>query len=267
MKDKRAIIIKDPRLQKIRNALGNIILEAYHIQYKSIHNKGRTLLIKDDGTNQDIDELSPNKLKKFRQLQKQESKLRDLARRSICMCVSCGRGDQDMVYNKPYNAWYCTECYGMHLASARERFNIQPYLQLPEDHPFFTGQSNQIYNTLMTEADMWLDSLILEHLMMYDRDIDEHDIRNEFLKLPPKLQKLWILEAWLQNPDFAENLKKFNEKRKQGKKKPSTYKYNTFIFRVLALPIKSKSKQKLKRKTKPQDPEEEALDDLYTSFL
>ena len=57
------------------------------------------------------------------------------------------------------------------------------------------------------------------------------------------------------------------KKENKGKKKPSTYKYNTYIFRVLALPINSKSKQKLKRKIKPQDPEEEAFDDLYISFL
>ena len=219
MKDKRTIIIKNPSLQKIRNNLRIVLLKAINKELLRLLNERQKLEINSNNIRRSIDDLSPSELKKYRQIQEQESNLRESSYRSILMCVSCNQSDRSMVYNKAYNAWYCTECYGMHLASARERFNIQPYLQLPEDHPFFTGQSNQIYNTLMTEADEWLNSLILEHLMMYDRDIDEHDIRNEFLKLPPKLQKLWILEAWLHNPNFAENLKTFNEKRKQGKKK------------------------------------------------
>ncbi len=120
MRDKRAIIIKDSRLQKIRNNLRDILIEAYHVQWKEIHNKWRSYFFNSGGSRRDIDDLSPIELKEFRRLQEKESQLSKALDRSILVCIACGKGHRDMVYNKPYKAWYCTECYGMERTYARE---------------------------------------------------------------------------------------------------------------------------------------------------
>ncbi|MFX1455443.1 MAG: hypothetical protein ACFFDB_08735 [Promethearchaeota archaeon] len=66
----------------------------------------------------------------YREYQGQQSELRDIADRSICKCITCGASDRDIVYNKTYDAWYCTECYTMHkeyaLRRARQRSPKEP---------------------------------------------------------------------------------------------------------------------------------------------
>ena len=120
MRDKRAIIIKTPSLRRIRNNLRSILLEVYHIQWKKIHDEWRSYLFNSDGSRRSIESLSPDELKRFRLLQQEENQLTDVINRSICVCVACGKGDRDMVYNKAYDAWYCTECYGLHHAHAKK---------------------------------------------------------------------------------------------------------------------------------------------------
>ena len=120
MRDKQAIIIKNPRLQKIRNGLRDILLEAVLAKSKSFRNQMQNLKKSPDGTRRSIRDLSPDEVKQYRDYQEQQSELRMLSQRSICMCVSCGKGDRDMVYNKAYDAWYCTECYGLHRAHAKK---------------------------------------------------------------------------------------------------------------------------------------------------
>jgi len=265
MRDKRVIIIKNPRLQKIRNNLRDVLIQAYHAQWNMLFDQMDKISRDDNGRPKSVRDMTPEEKKRFRDLQEQENELSNLLDRSILTCVACGKGHRDMVYNKAYDAWYCTFCYGLELASARHRLKKKPYLQLPEDHPFFTGKDLEIYNTLMTEIDLFIDSFILEILMMYNRDIDENDIRNEFKKLPGKLQKLWILEAWLSNPDFLENLRKFNEKRKEVKKKPSIYKFNTYIFQVQALPEDINSKRRSPKESRSH--EDEAIESHSKTFL
>lgn len=114
MRDKRAIIIRNPELQKIRNSLRDVFYQAGRLERNKFHKKWREYLVNSDGTRRSIRDLSPDELKKFRELQEQENSLNNVMRRSILMCVSCGRGDRNMVYNKSYDAWYCTECYEMH---------------------------------------------------------------------------------------------------------------------------------------------------------
>ncbi len=120
MRDKRAIIIKDQKLQKIRNNLRDLLIQAYHVQWKKIHDKRRKMVFNNDGTRRSIDDLPREELRLYRDLQEQENKLSDLLDRSILVCVTCGKGDRDMVYNKAYDAWYCTECYNLHRAHAKK---------------------------------------------------------------------------------------------------------------------------------------------------
>lgn len=120
MRDKRAIVIKDPQLQKVRNDLRIVLMKAVNKRLIELLHARERLRVSTNGVYRTIDDLSPDELKQFRQLQDQESKLRDLADRSICYCVECKKPDRDMVYNKAYDAWYCTECYGMERAYAKE---------------------------------------------------------------------------------------------------------------------------------------------------
>ncbi len=67
-------------------------------------------------------DLSSDDQQQYRTYQKERESLSDLSHRSICMCVSCGKGKRDMAYNKAYKAWYCTECFNMHREYAKEQF-------------------------------------------------------------------------------------------------------------------------------------------------
>ncbi len=78
-------------------------------------------MFRSDSSRKTLDDLSPSELKLFRDLQSQESFITDMINRSILSCVTCGKGERDMVYNKAYDAWYCTECYGIERLSAIER--------------------------------------------------------------------------------------------------------------------------------------------------
>ncbi len=120
MRDKRAIIIKNPRLQKIRNVLRDVFYQAASLERRKLYDKRRKLKISDDGVRRTIDDLSPEELNRYRLLQDQENQITDMINRSILKCVACGKGYEDMVYNKAYKAWYCTECYGMERTYAQE---------------------------------------------------------------------------------------------------------------------------------------------------
>ncbi|KKL55665.1 hypothetical protein LCGC14_2253160 [marine sediment metagenome] len=125
MRDKRAIIIKDPRLQKIRNNLRDILLEAVSSRWNKLFDEMDKLDYTPEGEVRTIDDYSSSELQKYRAYQREQSALRDLANRSICKCVTCGKGERDMVYNKSYDAWYCTECYGMERLSAQKRAKVK----------------------------------------------------------------------------------------------------------------------------------------------
>ena len=121
MRDKRAIIIKSPKLQKIRNNLRDLFYRAVDSKWNKVHDTRRGLLFRSDGSRRSIHDFSPDELAYFRKLQEQESSITDMINRSILSCVTCGKGERDMVYNKAYDAWYCTECYGLERVSAQKR--------------------------------------------------------------------------------------------------------------------------------------------------
>jgi len=124
MRDKRAIIIKDPRLRKVRDNLRRIFLEAVSLKWRELNNKRKQLKFNIDGTRRVLDDFSSDELQDYRAYQTQQNELRKLADKSICKCNACGKADRDMVYNKAYNAWYCTECYGLERTSAQERAKV-----------------------------------------------------------------------------------------------------------------------------------------------
>ncbi len=96
MRNGRTIRIKDPQLQKIRNSLRDVIIAAVNAR-----------------------------LREYRSLQQRRTSLKQFLRQSICCCMTCGRRDRDMVYNKPQNSWYCTECYEGQHEHARKMARIE----------------------------------------------------------------------------------------------------------------------------------------------
>ncbi len=121
MRDKRAIIIKDPRLQKIRNNLRHLFLAAVSAKWNKLFDEMDRLRYTPGGTRRTVDDFTSDELKEFRAYQAQQNDLRKLSDKFICKCVMCGKADRDMVYNKAYKAWYCTECYGLERTSAMKR--------------------------------------------------------------------------------------------------------------------------------------------------
>ncbi len=125
MRDKRAIIIKNPRLQKIRNNLRDVIIQAYHIQWKTMFDEMQKISRDRHGKPRSVRSMEVDEIKFYRLLQEQQKEMSSLLDRSILICITCGKGHRDMVYNKAYDAWYCTECYGMERLSAQERVKVK----------------------------------------------------------------------------------------------------------------------------------------------
>lgn len=125
MRDKRAIIIKDSRLKKIRDNLRDVIIQAYHIHWKKLFDEMDKISRDVNGRPRSVRKLSLDEKKRFRELQELQSGLSNSLDRSILTCVACGKGHRDMVYNKAYRAWYCTECYGMERLSAQKRAKVK----------------------------------------------------------------------------------------------------------------------------------------------
>jgi len=120
MRDKRAIIIKSQELQKIRNEFRKLFLKAISVKWNEFFDEMDKISRYEDGTPKSVKKMTSSEERRFRYLQKEQSRLKDFANRSICKCIACGSPDRDMVYNKAYDAWYCTECYRMERDYAKE---------------------------------------------------------------------------------------------------------------------------------------------------
>lgn len=121
MRDRRAIIIKSPRLQRIRNNLRNLIIQASLSQLSRLFDEMEKIGRDSTGKYRSVRSMTPDEKKRFRMLQEEQASITDMIDRSILKCVACGKADRDMVYNKAYDAWYCTECYGMERLAALDR--------------------------------------------------------------------------------------------------------------------------------------------------
>jgi len=112
MKDKRIIIIQDPKLRKIRDEFRMLWFAARNSLWEKLNNEMEDLRFDENNHRILISERSPENLKYYRLLQEIQSDLRENFKRSICICYSCGRAHLDMYYNKPYDSWFCLECVG-----------------------------------------------------------------------------------------------------------------------------------------------------------
>ncbi|MBA7639803.1 hypothetical protein ES703_47463 [subsurface metagenome] len=108
MKDSRTISIKDSKLQKIRNNLRLIILNAC---------SGRKSEISDQKYNLKHDKngnfISPNEdtMKILQGLTNKWWEIERPLRASIVKCATCGKHNKDMTYHRKSRSWYCVDCY------------------------------------------------------------------------------------------------------------------------------------------------------------
>jgi hypothetical protein len=110
VKDKRIISIKNPKFRKIRDELRKVWLQASNKEWDKIYNEMEDIDSDSEGDSIPMDELVPSQLNRFRELQQLKSLNEEIGRKSICMCYTCGKPDQDMYYNHPYRAWFCVGC-------------------------------------------------------------------------------------------------------------------------------------------------------------
>ena len=122
MRDRRAIIIKNPRLRKVRNELRKLFLKAVSREWNKLFDEKEKISKYKDGTVKSVKNMSASEEMHFRSLQNKQAKLRNISDKSICKCTTCGKADRDMTYNKAYDSWYCTECYDMHRTAAKFLF-------------------------------------------------------------------------------------------------------------------------------------------------
>ncbi len=73
------------------------------------------------------------------------------------------------------------------------------------------SRSHAFWEATMNEDAASASVQVLEALIKYDRRIKESDIRNEFAKFGGKYD--WIMANWISQPNFADNLDKFNDRK------------------------------------------------------
>lgn len=78
MRDKRAIVIKDPRLRKVRNELRNLLLKAVSMEWNNLFDKMDKLDSAPNGTVRTMDDFSEDEVKQYRAYQDQQNRVRIL---------------------------------------------------------------------------------------------------------------------------------------------------------------------------------------------
>lgn len=102
--------ITNSMLQLIRKNFRIVIYESVRDQKRKIHNILDGLGTFKNGTSKSIDEMTEEELKQYRQLQTDETNLREFLRISIVLCDRCGTIDGDRYYNKTFRSWFCPKC-------------------------------------------------------------------------------------------------------------------------------------------------------------
>ena len=115
MKKERAIIIKNPRLKRIRNEL-RVLLKLWVSDVRI-------------------------SLSKRNSPQKEIAKLTSMEGLSICSCLHCGNSDKDMIYRPDMKQWLCIECNSEFIYIAKLRAELQ----------MDTGVLNEFFQRLSSE--------------------------------------------------------------------------------------------------------------------
>jgi len=104
VKKKRIVILKNPRLRKIRTELRNLLCEAFSQKYSGYFDQIDIIR-----SNQNLSIADKERMcKKY---YRESQKLKSAFLRSSTGCRVCGKRDVDLVYNPVLNTWFCEDCY------------------------------------------------------------------------------------------------------------------------------------------------------------
>lgn len=98
MKKKKSIIIKNPRLQKLRYNLRMVIIKEAHIRKSMLRKKWKEY-------------WEMGNLERAQDFANEEQEISRSINSSICICHVCGSAKKDMVYNPELKTWFCIDCY------------------------------------------------------------------------------------------------------------------------------------------------------------
>ena len=104
IKKKRLIVLKNPRLRKIRTELRNLLKQAFDEHYSRYFEQMG--IIRDDSS------LSyDEKERRCNEICQESQKLKISYLHSITGCRVCDKADVDLVYNPVLNTWFCERFY------------------------------------------------------------------------------------------------------------------------------------------------------------
>ena len=108
MKNGRTIIIKDPKLQKIRINLRLVILKECAKRQMEISDQKHDINHDKDGN---YVRTSEGGSKILQELTARWWEIERPLRASIVKCPSCKKHNKDMTYHRKSRTWYCVQCY------------------------------------------------------------------------------------------------------------------------------------------------------------
>lgn len=98
VKKKRTIMIKNPRLRKVRDSLREIISKASEYYEGELIQEKANLSIETDK-------------EKIKILASKRDQIHTALNNSICICPVCKSHTSDMTFNPYLKAWFCIDCY------------------------------------------------------------------------------------------------------------------------------------------------------------
>ncbi len=111
MKKKKTIILKNPRLQKVRSNLRTIFIKWAQEQWFQL-NKEKKVIDRDAyGKPRKIGDFSSEENEKFDKIRARVREIDQIVNHSIYKCTVCSASDKDMTYNPEQKRWFCVDCY------------------------------------------------------------------------------------------------------------------------------------------------------------
>lgn len=102
MKKYRVIFIHDTKLRRIRDNLRFLISQAVRDRIESLRALREGILWKDNGSQSEHEK----QLDYYAEI----LDLQEALKKSICMCGTCQRIENDMIYIPSLKAWHCVKC-------------------------------------------------------------------------------------------------------------------------------------------------------------
>lgn len=166
MKDGKRIIIRTPFLKNLRKNLRELIHKAYRQEHRKLSNKViETIKVRE---NQKDENIIAQMTVEIRNLSARLNKLRASRNKSILKCGMCGTLDDDRIYYKGFDEWFCLKCY-------EENYKDWPPLNWKPQYPLSKNQVESFFFRLDKLADKCQTNLNLSKKILTDMGIKKSD--------------------------------------------------------------------------------------------